>query len=69
MAKTRKIALVANQIKIEDEDRLDVEYWLSRSPQERISAVTQLRRTYYTWLNGYFPSKMEKVISQRKKDV
>jgi len=69
MGKVRKIAMVANQIKMEDEDRLDVEYWLSRSPKERISAVTNLRKTYFTWLNGSFPSKMERVISQRKMDV
>jgi len=69
MDKVRKIAMVANQIKMEDEDRLDVAYWLARTPQERISAVTNLRRTYFTWLNGSFPTKMEKVISQRKMDV
>jgi len=69
MDKVRKIAMVANQIKMEDEDRLDVEYWLSRTPQERLSAVTNLRRTYFTWLNGSFPTKMEKVVSQRKMDV
>jgi len=69
MEKKRKIAMVAHRIKMEDEDRLDVEYWLSRSPKERISAVTRLRRTYFTWLNGSFPSKMDRVVSQRKKDV
>jgi len=69
MNKIRKIAMVAHRIKMEDEDRLDVKYWLSRSPMERISAVTNLRRTYFTWINGSFPSKMERVISQRKMDV
>jgi hypothetical protein len=69
MDKVRKIAMVANQVIMEDEDRLDVAYWLSRTPQERISAVTNLRRTYFTWLNGSFPTKMEKVVSQRKMDV
>jgi len=69
MGKVRKIAMVAHRINMEDEDRLDVEYWLSRSPMERISAVTSLRRTYFTWLNGSFPSTMERVITQRKMDV
>jgi len=69
MDKVRKIAMVANQVKMENEDRLDVAYWLSRSPTERISAVTSLRRRYFTWLNGSFPTKMEKVVYQRKMDV
>lgn len=69
MDKVRKIAMVANQKKMEDEDRLDVGYWLSRTPQERISAVTNLRRTYFTWLNGSFLEKMDKVVSQRKMEV
>jgi hypothetical protein len=60
MDKVRKIAMVANQVKMENEDRLDVAYWLSRYPTERISAVTSLRRRYFTWLNGSFPTKMGK---------
>jgi len=54
---------------MEDEDRLDIAYWLSQTPQERISALTNLHRTYFKWLNGSFPTKMEKVVSRRKMDV
>lgn len=62
----RKIEIVVNQVKMDDEDTLDVSFWLDKSPSERLAEVCRLRRNYFTWVNGYFPEKMEKVISQRK---
>jgi hypothetical protein len=61
----RKIAKVVNHVKMEDEDGLDVLFWQSRSVLERLEEVARLRKNYYTWLNGYFPEKMDKVVTTR----
>lgn len=44
--KQRKIAMVSRQIDLKDADQEadDLEYWLSRTPQERLRAVTMLVR-------------------------
>ena len=60
------MALVLNQVKMEDEDRLDVLHWAGRSVSERLAEVTRLRKTYFTWKDGRFPEKMEKVVRFRK---
>ncbi|MGN5955523.1 hypothetical protein ACP6L2_13005 [Sphingobacterium lactis] len=64
--KKRKMTVVVNQVKKEDEDQLDIEFWLSRPASERIAEVTRLRKAYYTWLLGSYPQNMEKVITKRK---
>jgi hypothetical protein len=64
----REIAKVVNQVKMEDEDYLDVLFWRSKSMAERLQEVTRLRKNYYTWLNGSFPEKMNKVITIRPND-
>lgn len=61
----RKIVKVINHVKMEDEDGLDVLFWQSRSVLERLEEVARLRKNYYTWLNGYFPKKMDKVVTTR----
>ncbi|WP_299290008.1 hypothetical protein [uncultured Mucilaginibacter sp.] len=61
----RKMAMVVNHVKMEDEDYLDVQFWKSKSLTERLAEVTRLRVNYYTWLNGFYPEKIEKVVSQR----
>lgn len=66
MKHTRKIAMVVNQVKLEDEDQLDVLFWLGRSVSERLAEVSRLRRNYFTWADGLFPEKIEKVFHQRK---
>jgi hypothetical protein len=66
MKSYRKIAKVVNHVKMEEEDNADVAFWLSRPPVERLTEVVRLRRNYFTWLNGSFPNKIEKVVSQRK---
>jgi hypothetical protein len=65
----RKIAKVVNHVKMEDEDALDVLFWRSKTVFERLQEVSRLRRNYYTWLNGSFPEKMERVITARISDV
>ncbi len=62
----RKIAMVVNHVKMEDEDTLDVAFWLSQTPSSRLAEVFRLRRSYFTWANGSFPEKMDKVVHQRK---
>jgi len=66
MSGNRKMAMVVNQIKMEDEDMLDVAYWLSKTPAERLAEVYRLRKNYFTWANGSFPEKIEKVVNRRK---
>ncbi len=58
------MAMVVNHVKMEDEDTLDVEFWLSKTPAERLAEVVRLRRNYHTRRNGSFPEKIEKVVSQ-----
>lgn len=66
MKHERKMAMVVNQVKMEDEDSLDVLFWLSKTASERLSEVSRLRRNYFTWADGLFPEKIEKVIHRRK---
>lgn len=44
--KERKMAMVGKQINLKDTDQTenDLNYWLSRSPQERLQAVTMMVR-------------------------
>ncbi len=65
----RKIAMVVNHVKMEDEDHFDVLFWQSKSVSERLQEVTRLRKNYYTWLNGSFPEKITKVITTRPNDL
>jgi hypothetical protein len=69
MKKSRKIIIAVNHVKAEDEDTLDVEFWLNKTPSERLAEVVRLRKNYYTWLNGSFPQKIEKVVSFRKINI
>jgi hypothetical protein len=66
MKSERKMAMVVNQVKVEDEDNLDVLFWLNKSPSERLSEVSRLRRIYFTWVDGHFPETMDKVVHRRK---
>ena len=66
MTHQRKIAMVVNQIKIEEEDTLDVLFWLSKTVSERLSEVIRLRKNYFSNSGNSFPEKIEKVVHQRK---
>jgi hypothetical protein len=65
----RQIAKVVNHVKMDEEDYLDVAFWQSKSMAERWGEVVRLRRNYYTWLNGSFPEKMDRVITIRQNDL
>jgi len=58
--------MVVQQVKMEDEDQLDVLFWLNKPVSERLSEVSRLRRNYYIWADGAFPDKIEKVVHRRK---
>lgn len=66
MEKVRKIALVGTQIKADEEDQRDVVFWLNKSTSERLREVYRLRKNYYTWVNGFYPTKIEKVVHIEK---
>ena len=61
----RKIAMVVNQVRMEDEDSLDLLFWMSKDASERLREVCRLRKDYFTWLNGSFPLKIEKVVNKQ----
>ncbi|MBE8713029.1 hypothetical protein C4F49_04995 [Sphingobacterium sp. KB22] len=61
--------MVANQILKNEEDLMDIQFWLARSNSERIAEVTRLRRLYYSWLLGNYPERMEKTITHRNNDI
>jgi len=66
MKHSRKIALVANHVNVGEEDALDVLFWLDKSPAERLSEVSRLRKNYFTLADGGFPEKIEKTVHFRK---
>jgi hypothetical protein len=66
MKNDRKIAMVAQQVKMEDEDELDLLFWQSKPVSERLAEVCRLRKNYFMWAEGVFPEKIEKVVHQRK---
>ena len=51
---------------MEDEDEQDVAFWLNKTPADRLAEVLRLRHNYFTWLNGLFPQKIEKVVHQKR---
>ena len=57
--------MVSDQVKIDEEDLQDVQFWLGRPASERIAEATRLRRVYYSWLLGTYPEHMEKTVTQR----
>lgn len=63
------MTIVANQVRMDEEDVRDIQFWLGRPASERIAEVTRLRRIYYSWLLGSYPQHMEKTVIQRKNDI
>jgi len=51
---------------MEDEDSLDILFWLNKTASERLEEVSRLRKSYYLWSTGIFPERIEKVIHRRK---
>jgi len=63
------MAMVAKQVKTEEEDLLDLRFWLGRPASERLAEVVRLRKTYYGWRLGTYPEHIEKTVCRRKIDV
>jgi len=63
------MVMVVNKVKMEDEDELDVLFWLNQPISERLKTVVSLRKHYFTWLNGSFPENIAKVVNRRKFNV
>ena len=59
------MALVVNQIKIEDEDKSDVLFWQNKSVAERLAEVVRLRKKHFSSKKIQYPTKMVIVYSQR----
>jgi hypothetical protein len=63
--KTRKLKMVVNHIKLEDEDQLDLHFWRKKKPIERLEEVYRLRKNHFTQKNGFYPKSIEKVVHKR----
>jgi len=61
--------MVATQVKMEEEDLLDVRFWPGRTVSARLAETLRLRRAYYGWRLGTYPEHIEKTVSRRKIDV
>jgi hypothetical protein len=59
----RKIAMVAKQIQLKDhhQEEADLAYWLSKTPQERLRAVTLLIRQ-----NMVEGQRMDRTVSSKR---
>lgn len=64
--KERKMSMVSDKVKMEEEDSIDVRFWLNQSAAARISEVTRLRKEYYSGLLGEFPKHIEKAVFRKK---
>ncbi len=59
----RKMSMVSKQISLKDtnQERYDLEYWLSKTPQERLQTVTLLIRQ-----NMPVGQKMDRTFSTKR---
>jgi hypothetical protein len=59
----RRMAMVAKQINLKDpnQEEVDLDYWLSKTPQERLQAVTFLIRQ-----NIPVGQKMDRTVSSKR---
>ncbi len=59
----RKIAMVAKQIHLKDpnQEEADLDYWLSKTPQERLQSVTLLIRQ-----NMAIGQRMDRTVSSKR---
>lgn len=61
MEQTRQIAKVVRIVRMQDQGN-DYQYWLSRSYQERLSALEELRQEYYGQADGSQP-RLQRVFT------
>ena len=53
---------VIRKISLKDKRNYDLEYWLSKTPEERISAIEFLRKQFYETKDGSSP-RLQRVIN------
>lgn len=58
---------VIKKISLKDKYNYDLEYWLSKTPEERISAIEFLRQQFYETENGS-PPRLQRVIKIIKRE-
>jgi len=44
----------------------DRKYWMSRTPQERLDALEEIRREYHLWKYGDAEPRLQRVFTIRK---
>ena len=58
---------VIRKISLKDKRNYDLEYWLSKTPEERISAIEFLRQQFYETEDGSTP-RLQRVIKIIKRE-
>ncbi|MEW6703125.1 MAG: hypothetical protein AB1298_10475 [Bacteroidota bacterium] len=58
---------VIKKIALKDKHNYDLEYWLSKTPEERISAIEFLRQQFYETENGSTP-RLQRVVKIIKRE-
>ena len=53
---------VIRKISLKDKRNYNLEYWLSKTPEERISAIEFLRKQFYETKDGSAP-RLQRVIN------
>ncbi|PKL39953.1 MAG: hypothetical protein CVV44_06960 [Spirochaetae bacterium HGW-Spirochaetae-1] len=49
----------------EDDDKKDLQYWLRRSTEERIEAMSHLREHHFMVMGLAEPPRIEKIVTKR----
>ncbi len=62
--KERKIAKVVNRIPLEMEGETDLDFWLTQTPDQKFEELMRLRKFYWEWKLGFYPTKIEKVVNK-----
>jgi hypothetical protein len=61
MSVDRKIAKIYKKVKLQDQ-KSDFEFWQSRTPEERLAALEQIRLDYHAWKYDTQP-RFQRVLS------
>ena len=62
MEKKRKMEIVANLVNREDEDLMDIIFWLKKTESERLQEVYRLRQNFFQSPGKPFPKKISKTV-------
>lgn len=60
MKKERKIELTGRKVALSDAEDMDIDYWLNKSIEERLTETERLRRMIWSFRLGKYPDKMER---------